>query len=99
MPVLSPDEYRKAEQTFTEIFKTCNPFLSSEAVKDIKHYLDHGELEVAYESMVLSLIAEKVILAKAEKENLYSLATTLGLIDEGVLKANFWEEAEPFLRP
>ena len=54
---------------------------------------------MAYESLGLSLRAERVELPSGVKEILYPLGPALGLDVEGVLNANFWAEVSPILKP
>jgi hypothetical protein len=99
MSALTPERYHKAENDFKIAFGICAPLLSFEAAKDIEHYVQHSELEMAYESLGMSLKAENVEVPRAVKEILYPLGPLLEVDKEGVLNANFWEEVSPILKP
>ena len=97
MSALTNDQYRSTEEDFKIAFGICRSLLSSDAVKDVEHYLEHGELELAYESFGLSLKAEGVEVPKSAKELLLPMGPVLGVDKEGVLNANFWKEVLPIL--
>ena len=98
MSILTQDQYRRAEADFKIALGLCSPFLSSEAMKDVEHYLNNAELEIAYESLGLSLNAERVDVPMSAKKILFSMGPVLGLDKEGVLNANFWKEASAIFR-
>ncbi len=99
MTELTAKKYRNAEEDFKIAFGMCKPTLSEEAKKNVEHYLNHGELEMAFESLGLSLKAEAINVPGAARELLYPLAAVLGLIEESVFSASFWKEVSPILKP
>ena len=99
MNELTAKEYRSAEEDFKIGFGMCMPTLSAEAKKNVQHYLNHGELEMAFESLGLSVKAEGIHVPRAARELLYPLGAGLGLIEESVFSATFWKEVSPLLKP
>ncbi len=97
--MLTPPQYHKAVADFKMALDICLPLLSAEASKDVKHYLDHAEIEIAYESLGMSLKAENVSIPQQAKEILYPLGIILNVNSESVLSGNFWEEVAPLLKP
>jgi hypothetical protein len=94
----TPEELRQCAEDLRIALGLCKTFLSPEAISDVTHYLDHGEIEVAYESLGLSLKAENVDVPRAAKELLYPLGRKLGVDKEAVLSSTFWEDVSPLLK-
>ena len=99
MSILSRAEYEKLEKEFQYAFDICKPLLSQEAVADVEFYIDHGEIEIAYESLGLSIKAEGVLVPNAARAILFPIGLTLNLKTDAVLRADFWDQIGPLLKP
>jgi hypothetical protein len=95
--IMMPDEYAQCERLFHVAFDRCKESMSSEAVNDIEHWLAHGELEMAFESFCLSLVAEMLVLSGDVKSTLRHLAPALGVEKEGVFDDEFWAKTVTYL--
>ena len=71
------------------------PGMSAAAQVAVAHYLEHGEFEMAYESLMLSVLDERVPLDLATKTALRDIGLALGLDAESVFRADFWGLMEP----
>ena len=96
---MTPSEYRGHEQDLREVLGICNPFLSQEAVADVEHRLDHAEIEMAFESLCLSIRGEGVIIPEGVKAVLLHLGPALGVDKASALEENFWGNMLLFLDP
>ncbi len=65
---------------------------------DVEQRLEHGELEMAVESLCLSLRYEGVIVPDMACSHLLKLGPLLGLDRESVLELDFWTKTLPLLR-
>lgn len=97
--MLTPEQYRAAEKDFRTAFDLCKLKLSAESIASVTHYLEHSELEMAYEALGLSIDAEAAVIPEAAKTILHPLAKTLGVLDDGVLCGNFAQRILPLLKP
>jgi len=52
--MLARNDYIAVESQFLVAFKICSPVLSEDSIAHARHYLDHGELEMSYESLCLA---------------------------------------------
>lgn len=72
------------------------PRLTSEAIEHVRHYIDHGELELAYESLVLSCIRELPAREMHISEELQTIGSDLNMEHESVFEADFWKIAQEY---
>lgn len=68
--------------------------LSSAARQHVAHYLEIGEVEMACESLVLSLNDERVVLSQSEKADLLEVCRTVRLHEESVFRDDAWQLAQ-----
>jgi hypothetical protein len=99
MSELTPQQYAQSHAAFTRALAMCRARLSIEAIRDVEHWLQHDELENAFESLGLSIMRERVFLSTDAKVVLYPLGRLLGLDRESVLSPTFWDDVSPLLRP
>ena len=91
--------YKAKEFEFVELLNQLRPHLSNEAVIHVQHYVDHAELEMAFESFCLALDSESISIPTELKPRLYKLALELGLDTNSVFDADFWLRMAPMLKP
>jgi hypothetical protein len=94
---MMPDDYTQCERLFREAFDRCKGSMSSDAAADVEHRLAHGELEMAFESFCLSLMAEMLVVPGEVKSTLLYLAPALGVEKEGVFDSAFWAKTVAYL--
>lgn len=94
---IEQEEYKSVEASFRAVFQHLAPRLSAEAAQNVEHYLDVAEIEMACESLVLSLAEEKIFLQNDTKEELVALCLGLRLDKESVFRADFWAVASAAL--
>ena len=99
MNELTAEQYAQAHRAFAHALALCRTRLPIEAIQDVEHWLQHDELELAFESLGLSIMRERVVLGSEERMILFPLGPLLGLDRESVLSASFWEDVSPLLRP
>jgi hypothetical protein len=90
-------DYPRFEKEFRRVFDTYSSALALESVENVRHYLNVAELEMAYETFVLSLVEEQVQLSDTDRLTLSKLGPPLGVDADPVFKADFWDVAKRFL--
>jgi hypothetical protein len=63
----------------------------------VDEWLGHGEIEMAFESLCLSLRAENVAVPERARDELLLLGPGLGLDKESVFEPEFWAKTVEFL--
>ncbi len=81
---MTPLEYKQFEETFKIIFEDQQLKLPVQAVKEITHYLSHGELEMAFEGFCLKVIENNLLLNKEQQKSILYLGEELHLDNEAV---------------
>jgi hypothetical protein len=94
--VMDDVELKRVAQRLHEILSQISA-LSPGGVDHVEHYLGVAEIEMAYESLVLSLMGEQVVLDRRLANELLLLGVALGLDQESVFQGDFWEKAAPYL--
>lgn len=85
------DRYESLELRVCKIFGEFSELLSEDARNNVEHYIDVAEIEMAYESLVLSLIDEKIVVSDILRKELLEIGVLLGLDKDSVFRADFWE--------
>lgn len=94
---MSPEEYSRLENRFESLIQPHLGMMDDESADHVRHYVDAGELEMAFESFVLSSIEFQISFTADEKARLIDLGQLLGLQHESVFKADFWARAMRYL--
>lgn len=68
--------------------------LAGDSVEHVCHYIEHGELEMAYESLVLSCLKEGVACEIPVANELRSIGIELNMEVESVFEPEFWRIAQ-----
>ncbi len=90
-------EYQVIDARFRSVFESHAVLLSKDARENVQHLVDAGEIEMACESFVVSLLEEQVPLAVDVRKELRDLAIALQLDRESVFRGDFWHIARPVL--
>jgi hypothetical protein len=72
------------------------PRLTRESVHHVAHYIEHGEFEMAYESLVLSCIDETVTCGQDLADELHQLGREFDMENESVFAFDFWARAQGY---
>lgn len=94
MAELSQLEYQQYEGELIQILDEVKTLLPKDAIDHVEFYIQHGELEMAYESLCLSLIELKRVFPSETRLALRSLGLSLELDKESVYMPEFWLYAE-----
>lgn len=94
---MNRSEYGIVNARFRSLFSELSSCLSTDGRENVDHYLGVDELDMACESLVLSVLEEGVGLSPLMKRELMSCCLSLGLDKESVFRHDFWMVAEPFL--
>ncbi len=96
MSVQTSDGYKELGLRLKACIGLLGFEMTIEAVEHVNHYIEHGELEMAYESLVLSCIKEGVGCDKHVSKELHSIGIDLSMETEAVFEANFWQLAREY---
>ncbi len=66
--------------------------IDAEGLREVRHYLNHGEHEMAFEGLVLELIKSDGTPRKFDGAAWLRLAEQLGLREESVWVGDFWTQ-------
>ncbi len=91
------EAYINAERNLVEVLDFYMAKLKDSSVETVRHYISVAEIEMAYESFVLSLVEESVELANEHRLILLELDSRLFLSAEPVFRADFLQVAEKYL--
>lgn len=94
---MTSETYNQLEAQFRPLFERYTGHLDEETRAYVKHYVDHSELEMAYELFGLGLMS-KIATPPHEAKELLEMGCALGLDKETVYEDDFWETWEHFLQ-
>lgn len=97
MANLSKEDYQVHEERVFQLLAIVRNLISTEGLKGIEHYLNHAEIEMAYELLCLEIIRAEIDLSESVKTDLKDLALGLELDKENVYEPNFWEKLNSFI--
>jgi hypothetical protein len=78
------------EEKVGHIVHSSSQLISDEAAREVKHYYDHGEFEMAFEGLVLELMQANKIPSDYDYNSWCELARDLGLDVDSVFDGDFW---------
>ena len=77
--------------------KAYGPTVCADAEWDAAYHLRHDEIEYAFEGLVIDLMKAGVRPSQSDGEDWLKLAEDLGLREEGVIDADFWENLKRWI--
>jgi hypothetical protein len=80
------------------ILTVCESSLCTEAVVEIKHYIENNEPEIAFEGVFLELMQLNRMPAGLNSDICLELALSLKLNEETALSDKFWQRFIEFLK-
>ena len=87
-----------AAQKKTELLlQQCEGILCAEAADDVRHYIEHGEPEMAFEGLFIELMRIGRVPESVDKKSCVKLGEYLNLDVETVLDDDFWIKFTEFL--
>ena len=69
---------------------SCSDLLSQPGLREVRHFLEHGEYEMAFEGLVLELMTTDRTPPDFSGREWLALGEQLGLRTESVFVADFW---------
>jgi len=87
-----------AQQKIESLLDQCAGILCSEAVGEVRHYLEHDEPEMAFEGLFIELMQVGKIPEPVNKVCCIKLGEYLNLDAESVLDDDFWMKFNQFLK-
>jgi hypothetical protein len=99
MACMLPGDFHDCEQRLRLVLERIRSQLSQEAVDHVEHLLSHGELEMAYESLGLSIEKESASISPDFAPMIYDLGVALQMDRETVFDAGFWPRFRRLLQP
>jgi hypothetical protein len=94
---ITASEYKLLGDRFREIAERHLAEIPPDGAEHVTHCLAVGELEMAFESFVLSVLEIEAVLAQVERAALRELGVALGLDKESIFQADFWVRAQKIL--
>ena len=94
--LLAPEEYQELENETALLLHTFRLYLEDADIQHVEHYLKHAEIEMAFESLGLSLMARHVQV-KEHEQRLTRIGALLGLDRESVFDDHFWRHFTQYL--
>lgn len=86
-----------AKKEIASLLQQCVGILCSEAIREVQHYVEHGEPEMAFEGLFIELIEVGKIPKSVDKVSCLQLGVYLKLDVESVLDDAFWMKFNQFL--
>ena len=87
---MNADQYNHAKANFENVFAKYEIYLSEESRMHVVSLLEAAEVEMAYESFVLSAIDEKINVSEYDRIELKRIGLLVNANVETVFKDDFW---------
>jgi hypothetical protein len=94
---MNMEAFRQFREEIIEVLATYNAPLAYDSAANAKHYLDVNELEMACESLVLSLMGENVPISDSHAAVLSNMCKALALDQQSIFREDFWSQASKYL--
>ncbi len=88
--IVNPKEYADCESILQSKIRQLRTLLPHGAIETVEYYLCNAEIEMAFESLGLSIIQHKVLLERETSQALYELGVRLSMDKESVFDDQFW---------
>ena len=80
------------------IAKDCSSFLPEEGLKEVQHYIDHGEPAMAFEGLLLELMKIDKVPVSYNYSEWANLIHVLGLDTDSVFDGHLWQKFQEWGR-
>lgn len=94
---MTPEQYRRLGARFARVLDLTQSEVDSESLECVHHYVDHAEIEMAFEILCLGLIKSSVRLPPDLAREIESLARELGLDSASVFDAELWPKLQCYV--
>jgi hypothetical protein len=91
-------KFEKTQVVLCELLKECESVLCSEAIEEVRHYIDNGEPEIAFEGLFIELMKINTIPEGLAKEDCMKFGKYLNLDVDSVLDDKFWPKFVSFIK-
>ena len=82
----------KHNEHIRRLFEACRHLISVDGAAQVQHYIEHGEHEMAFEGLVLELIAADATPPDFRFDEWEVLARQMGLVQDPVFDGDFWSK-------
>lgn len=89
---MTKEEYLLYQERIIEFLNLIRERISPNTLTGIEHYLDHAEIEMAFELFCLEIISKNISFPQNKKRQLLDLAERLGLKSNSVYEPDLWEK-------
>jgi hypothetical protein len=93
---MNVETYRQLEARFETILAGVLDMLDDETASSVEHFLDHAELEMAFEGLCLELMRLRKSAPANLSNDILALAKASGLDKHSVFDAEFWPKLHRF---
>jgi hypothetical protein len=94
---MTKEEFFFYKKKFEGLLQLVRASMTSDVLKEVEHYLDVTEIEMAFELFCLELIGENISLSQDRKNEVKALAENLGLHQHSVYEPMFWEKLTEYV--
>lgn len=95
---LTPQEYHRLEEELVKFLEAVRLAIPRDEVQNVNHYVRHAEIEMAFESLGLSIIKHRIKLMEPfGGKRLITLGSKLRLNEESVFDPDFWQHLTDYL--
>jgi len=94
---MNSSEYKILEVKFNSLYLAHKNELADDARKEIEHFINHDEIEIALEAFCIEIIVNNLVLNIDEKEILLNLAEIANLNKESILDSAIWTKLQKYL--
>lgn len=90
------NEYKTLQQKLRAVIEQFSAKLTPDDRSEISHFLTHGEYEIAFEGMLISLMKQRVEITQAQKLDFLELTQEMKLNEDAVLDANLYRKLKEY---
>ena len=80
------------EKKVGEMISICRQLIAEDGAKEVQHFYDQGEFEMAFEGLVLELISADVAPSDISYGEWIALGKALKLDEESIFVGDFWDK-------
>jgi hypothetical protein len=95
--IMNSNQYQEIESFIKVTLMKVISLLDDETIHAVNHYLDHSEVEMAFEILYLEIMARPATLSMIDPTKSRSTALLLALDKETIFEPNFWTMLDTFL--
>jgi hypothetical protein len=86
------------EETIGHVINECESLISEDSYKEVKHFYEHGEYEMAFEGLALELMQLDRRPVNFDYKSWCGIIKEMKLDQESVFDAEFWHKFQEWER-